>query len=85
MELVIPEKKKAKITIYGTTYEVIKPTVSLMEEFSDGIDSVPDKEKFKRSKELVSKLGIPLDVLDGLEVDHFTMIMEFLTSQVKKN
>jgi hypothetical protein len=85
VELVIPDKKKAKITIYGVSYDVMKPTVSLMEQFTYGMDSVDDKEKFKRSKELVSKLGIPMDVLDSLEIDHFTMIMEFLTSQVKKN
>lgn len=85
MELVIPDKKKAKITIYGVPYEVMKPTVSLMEEFTYGLDAMDDKAKFKKSKELVSKLGIPMDVLDGLEIDHFSMIMEFLTSQVKKN
>lgn len=84
MELVL-EKKALKITIYGKPYAVSKPTVKQIQMFSKDIDAMSDVQKFERSKALVTELGIPNDVLDSLEIEHFEAIMSALTNHGKKN
>jgi hypothetical protein len=84
LDLVIPSKKTFKVKIYDVDYTIGKPTLGQMESFIDGLDNLNDLDKMKKSKSLVSSLGIPMEVLDQLEVEHFSMLMDFLTSAVKK-
>jgi hypothetical protein len=84
-ELIIPERKKHKVTIYGTTYDASMPSVSMVEELVLGSDKPDDPKNFVKSKEMISKLGIPMDVLNGMEMSHFNILVEFLVNAVKKN
>lgn len=84
MEFRIPEKKKLKIWIDEKCYEYSKPTMKMAEEFGEEVEGLSDKDKAIKTKEYVAKCGIPLDVLQDLDTDQFTALMEAIQSTMSK-
>lgn len=84
MEFRIPEKKKLKIWIDDICYEYSKPTMKMAEEFSEEVSGLSDKEQARKTKEYVAKCGIPLEVLQALDTDQFTALMEAINSTMSK-
>lgn len=85
MDLVIPKKKTYSIQIYEVDYVVTKPSTEQYEKFMDGVDGLSHVEQLRKSKALVASTGIPMEVLNQLELPHLTMLIEFFTDTLKKN
>lgn len=82
----IQERKKVKIKIYGKEYEILKPTVgevrTLQKELR-GIKGDEDKT-FDYMIEWISKLGLPKEALENLELEQFNDLVTYLSGS-KKN
>jgi hypothetical protein len=81
----IKEKTKVKASIYGREVQLSKPTVGQVERLQDELSSQPDARKHVSTmKKFAIDLGLPADVADSLELDHFLAIVEELSSVKKK-
>lgn len=83
MSFSLEKKPKEVITIYGKDYEVRKPSVKQMVEFmqsskEDGFNEAD------ASIELLSKLGLPADLVQHLDADDFTALTKYLFEPKKK-
>lgn len=81
-EIKEPEKVKAKI--YGQEIELTKPTVEMIENMELETDKMTNKEKLAWAKQWAVSMGLPIDLANKLQIDHFNMLLEHLTG-TKKN
>lgn len=83
MEIEFKERSKVKVNIYGKPFDLTKPTVGQVEAVQseitkDGVNHIKVMSDFAQS------LGLPSDVIAGMETEHFLELMERLTGQKKK-
>jgi hypothetical protein len=78
-DFVIPEKKKFKLSIYGQTFTMTRPTVSQAEELDSLMRSAKDNEKLLLMRNVFDKLGLPLDFTKEMDMEDFTKLVEFIT------
>lgn len=73
MELV---KTELKIKIYGNEYSVRKPTVKDTFEYRKSFNELKTEEEQTLALiDYLSRLGIPTEVVESLEVDHLFEIL----------
>lgn len=85
MEIEIAQRSVLKAKIYGKEYALKKPTlgeVEDMQEKYEKIDSTKEKSALMRS--FLAQLGLPENDSKAMELDHFLLIVEALTSSKKK-
>lgn len=75
------QSSKHLIKINGTEYELRLPTVGEVRKFEKNKDAAGVDEVI----EVIHKCGLPLDVIDGLEVAHLEKISNYLFQVEKKN
>lgn len=80
----ILEKSKIKLSIYGSEYEISKPTYGQTQNLQERLKTEGEKESMKIMRDFVISLGLPEDVLNNLELDHFLALIEHI-SGAKKN
>jgi hypothetical protein len=81
----INEAVKLSVKIYGKEYQLVKPRVKDYEGLQEKLDEAKtDLEKFRVTKSFVVGLGLPVDVADSLQIEHFTALVTEL-SGTKKN
>jgi hypothetical protein len=78
-DFVIPEKKKFKLSIYGQTFTMTKPTVSQAEELDALLKAAGDNEKLSLMRSVFDKLGLPMDFTKDMDMDDFSKMVEFIT------
>lgn len=78
-DFVIPEKKRFKLSIYGQTFTMTKPTVSQAEELDQLMKASKDDEKLMLMRQVFDKLGMPLDFTKDMDLDDFSKLVEFVT------
>lgn len=83
MEIEFKERSTVKANIYGQAITLKKPEVGQIEAMqaemsADGAKPVLVMKKF------VEKLGLPLDIADKMELDHFQSLVEALCGTKKK-
>ena len=80
-------KNKVEVKIYGESYSLTKPTVKMVEELGQLSEGKTDMEKYVATKNLVVSLGLPMSVVDGMEIEPFNALVEHLMpkSASKKN
>lgn len=81
----IKAKTKIKVGIYDKEYEIFKPTVKQAEFFAKEAGSLDDKDKLAKTVEFMSLMGLPKDVSENMEIEHFAQLVEFIVGKVKKN
>lgn len=74
------------VTLDDEKYILRKPSVTEMESFGEQIKNMQDEDSnsIKIMKDLIVSLGMPAEVLGGMEFDHFNMLCEYV-SGAKKN
>lgn len=83
MDFEIKERTKITAKIYGQEFPVTKPLVGQVEALQDELKK-DGANPVKIMSEFGQKLGLPKDVIDKMEADHFMALMDFLTGQKKK-
>jgi len=78
-DFVLPERKKIKLSIYGQSYEIEKPTVTQSQAMQKRLDDCTDAEKLNVMVDLFDTLGLPKSVTEQMEMAHFSKLVEFLT------
>ncbi len=79
----IKEKTKLKLSIYGSEYEISKPTYGQTSALQEKLKGEGDKESMSLMKNFVSSLGLPEEVINEMELDHFLALIEHISG--KKN
>jgi hypothetical protein len=79
------KRTNMKVKIYGDEYDLRKPSVKEMEDFGERANAMADDPKsLTLMKELVVSLGMPSDLIEKMEFDHFVELCNYLTG-AKKN
>lgn len=83
-ELVFEKKQKTKIkvSLYGETYELHKPTVKDAEMFSQHGDV--EQNGLQYSKKFLAGLGLPEEISSEMELEHFQQLLDFVLGTAKK-
>ena len=88
MDFSVQRTKKQTVTIYGVAYEVAPLTALQREELIEGQEKLGESKvaAMKFSKEFMAKRGIPIEVLDDMEPEHWdSLLMHFIGQLSKKN
>lgn len=80
----IKEKTKLKLSIYGQEYEISKPTYGQTSLLQEKLKGDGEKNSMSVMKEFVSELGLPTEVIDAMELDHFLALVEHISGSKKK-
>ncbi len=78
------QKTTEKVKIYGEWYEVKQPTVKDAITMTKKSKEAPTEEALVEMAEYVSSLGIPKEVINEMETDHFIQLVQYLTQGSKK-
>jgi hypothetical protein len=81
----VKQKTKIKISIYDQEFSLSKPTVGQAESLASFADLKDNSEALKRTIEFMELMGLPKDISESMELEHFTALVEFVVSKVKKN
>jgi len=85
MDFVIEKKAVVKVKIYDRELDIKKPTVGMIESLNAQMKAVVDDgEKFKIMRSFLVQLGLPEEVLNEMQMDHYLELVEFLSAPKKK-
>lgn len=84
MEFEIKERTQVKAVIYGRTLMLRKPTIGQIEWLQSEMAKGEQKQNVAIMKKFGVELGVPAEVCDTLELDHFVELIETLTGGKKK-
>lgn len=80
----IKEKSKLKVSIYGSEYELSKPTYGQTIQLQKELDEGGESKSMHLMRSFVIGLGLPEAVIDSLELDHFLALVEHISGNKKK-
>ena len=79
MALVFEKSVGKPVSIYGKDYSLAAVTVKEADEFQAKIDSAESpKAQTAVGMEFISKRGVPIEVLECMEIDHFLKLIEYI-------
>lgn len=83
--LEIQARTKIPAKIYGKEFQLTRPTVKEIELLQEETEkTLSDKDKTKVLCKWISNLGLPLDVIEEMELGHLLEVVEFVTGTKKK-
>ncbi len=79
-------KTKKSISIDGVVYEIKTPNKEQVIKYNKEVhDAGGDVEKIlKTSESIFLEVGLPKEIIDSLEIEHFVAISEYLFGAKKK-
>lgn len=83
MEIEFKERTKVKAVIYGKECMLTKPTVGQVEVMQAEV-AKDEGNSMQIMKKFALEMGLPVDVANSMELDHFIQLIEQLTGQKKK-
>lgn len=84
MEFVVKKPEKIKVTNHdGKVYEVSKPTFAMMEEIAS-MAELEGRKSFAFMKDCLSRLGLPVEVLNDWDPDTVIEFVDMLIGRKKK-
>ena len=86
MQFELKQRSKVTLEIYGQSYEVSRPTIGLAKRMQEEIALVRSEGGDRNLALLIqflSDLGLPAEVSESLEIDHFNQVVEFLLTPKK--
>ena len=83
MEFVVEKSPEIKVRIYGQDYSLTKPTHKMAKELAKKIKGAGEDEAYDIISAYIVGLGLPQEVLEGMEADHVLKLCDFLAP--KKN
>lgn len=73
------KKSELSVIIYGTTYNVTKPTFAQSRAMGKKLKAEGDENSFDVLCEHLCGLGLPKEVIEGMEADHVLTLCEYLS------
>lgn len=83
MEIEFKERSTVKANIYGQTVSLRKPDVGQIEAMQAEMSAEGAKPVLVMKK-FAEQLGLPIDVANKMELDHFQSLVEHLCGTKKK-
>ncbi len=81
----IEKKDTLSVGLYGETYRLSRPTVKQQIKFEKSLaDSGKDTEQLPLIIDYVKTLGMPEEVIDEMQADHFVKLLEYIGGKGKK-
>lgn len=78
-------KTDVKVNIYGADYAMRMPSVREKQELIKTLESAKSQsELFDYQKKFIEGLGLPMDVIESMEFDHFDELSGAFISPKKK-
>lgn len=74
------QRTKVKVNIYGTWYELRSPIVKEALDMAEMSKTKKD-EGGRELVDYVESLGLPRDVIEGMEQEHFLSLLEYLSKK----
>jgi len=84
MEFKVDSKPKLKVTIYGTSYELRTMSVQEIENYLELAESGDKKSGYLAAQKVLSDLGLPMEVIKGMDAEHFNQLLEYVMGGSKK-
>lgn len=84
MDLQLVKTKKVTVDIYGKSFELSKPTVAQANMMRKKMKGLEEGQDIDLMIDFMSMLGMPKEIIDSLEVEHFQTLVEFVLN-VKKS
>lgn len=85
MDFEIAGKSQLKVKIYGQDYVLAKPSVKLIFDMQKELKAAGDEGAVGVMSDFLSKCGLDKEVVESMELDHFTALIEFITKAPKKS
>lgn len=82
--LEIKQKTKLTVKIYDQSYEMNKPTFSQVANMQLKIEEEGEKKALFIMRDFIHALGLPLEVIDELEVDQVISLIQYVSGDKKK-
>lgn len=76
-------KSQIKVKIYGQEFTLSKPKFGEIKEMNQKM-SLEGADQVAVMMEMMTKLGLPMEVASEMEVDHFSQLVEVLCDYKKK-
>lgn len=83
-EFNIEKKETLTVGLYGETYKLSRPTVKQQIKFERSLSKTDKDLELSLIIEYVKNLGMPQDVLDEMQADHFVKLLEYIGGKGKK-
>lgn len=83
-DLVFKKRGVINVEIYGDTFKVRKPSLLEVEEIGDKFSKLEPTQQNQKTKEFLENLGIPMDVLNSMDADHYIALCEGILNPKKK-
>lgn len=80
----IKAKEVIKASIYGEIYELKKPTYGMVEKLNAEMSGKELQDQMRLMRGFVAELGLPDEVIEGMELEHFNALVGHITG-AKKN
>lgn len=74
-----------RVRIYGEEFSLRKPSVKMIGDYAVDIEKATTSEQFSRGKALLMGMGLKEELINGMEIDHLTELITFLTSSMEKD
>lgn len=78
------QKTEVEADIYGTVYNLRRPTVKEAQDYANKAKKATDEEQVDFLIEMLSDCGLPNDVSQSMEPDHLVQLMNTLIPSKKK-
>jgi hypothetical protein len=79
----VSKKRKLKITIDGTAYEMAVPSIGEQQELDEKLKSAQPEHSLKIYLDFFEKKGVALEALKSLEMDDFLELTKFVFNPKK--
>lgn len=79
----IKERTKLKLSIYGSEYEIHKPTYGQAAQLQENIKAGGEEKSMLIMKEFLVGLGLSADLIDNMELSHVLQLIEYISGKKK--
>lgn len=79
----IKERSKLKLSIYGSEYELSKPTYGQAIALQESIREGGESKSMLIMKEFLVSLGLKSEVIEQMELQHVLDLIEFISGKKK--
>lgn len=75
------KKSEIKVKIYEKEYNLTKPKVRQVREMQEKLKA---DDKVQAMVDFMALLGLPKEVSEEMEIEHLTMLLDYLSDSKKK-
>ena len=85
MDFEVKEKTKMNVSIYGKQFVLHKPAMGQIAGFQEKLKDAGEEGSFELMTNFMVGLGLDKETINEMEVEHFTDLVQFVSTSAKKN